>query len=278
MGIDIQTLSSDSDNLAYCGIILNGEQRAALQTSLIVQKEQYKFSKIYFWGKIIGTKEDYFIAQGAGKNELKDKKTLYSHDCIRWKLINPATEESIEKLDTCRGRFTGDPSHEFECKKFKVVGDGDDERIDEEIQTLKEEDRLAAVVRLIDQDTSVVPRGSVLLTPTGEVTKNRLFEGLAINEAAKLSNYFHFREAQALNEKALITKTKLDKAIDFLDSIEQDQPKTSWSLQFERGSALVILRSLKWLGSSFFHVPETRSFGSLYYGIGELNKDIAFML
>ena len=77
MGIDIQTLSSDSDNLAYCGIILNGEQRAALQTSLIVQKEQYKFSKIYFWGKIIGTKEDYFIAQGAGKNELKDKKTLY---------------------------------------------------------------------------------------------------------------------------------------------------------------------------------------------------------
>ena len=79
MGIDIQSLLSDADNLAYCGIILNAEQRAALQTSLIVQKEQYKFNKIYYWGEIIGTKEDYYIAQGVGKNELKDRKTLYRY-------------------------------------------------------------------------------------------------------------------------------------------------------------------------------------------------------
>ena len=51
-----------------------------------------------------------------------------------------------------------------------------------------------------------------------------------------------------------------------------------WSLQFERGSALVLLRSLKWPGASFFHVPSTSSYGSLYFGIGERNKDIPFML
>jgi len=54
--------------------------------------------------------------------------------------------------------------------------------------------------------------------------------------------------------------------------------KGCWSLQFERGSSLILLRSLKWPGSSFFHVPETPSYGCLYFGIGEPNKDIPFML
>jgi radial spoke head protein 9 len=51
-----------------------------------------------------------------------------------------------------------------------------------------------------------------------------------------------------------------------------------WSVQYERGSGLVQIRSLKWLGMAFFHVPETNRFGSLYFGIGEQNKDLPFMI
>jgi hypothetical protein len=58
---------------------------------------------------------------------------ILSNDCLRWKLLNPPTEENIQKLETCKGRFTGDPTHEFECKKYKVVGEGDEEHIEEEI-------------------------------------------------------------------------------------------------------------------------------------------------
>jgi hypothetical protein len=29
---------------------------------------------------------------------------------------------------------------------------------------------------------------------------------------------------------------------------------------------------------AFFHIPETNRYGSLYYGIGEENKDLPFML
>ncbi len=90
---------------------------------------------------------------------------------------------------------------------------------------LKEEDRLAAVVSRIEDEASIVPRSAFILQPTGEIVKNRLFEGLGVNEAAKFGNYFHFREAKLLNEKSPLLRANLDKAMDFLDPIDEDQPK-----------------------------------------------------
>ena len=52
----------------------------------------------------------------------------------------------------------------------------------------------------------------------------------------------------------------------------------SWSLQFERGSGLVTLRSLLWQGYIFYHVPGTCAYGSIYVGNGEKNMDLPFML
>jgi radial spoke head protein 9 len=112
---------------------------------------------------------------------------------------------------------------------------------------LKEEDRLSAVLSKVEEEAHVVPRGSFVQQPTGEIVKNRLFEGdfkfdlmllishlvllktnyqgLSINESAKFGNYFHFREATLLAEKSPLFKANLDKAIDFLDPIDEDQPK-----------------------------------------------------
>lgn len=59
------------------GLTLTCEQRAALQTSLLVIKVNYKFSRVLFWGKILGLKNDYFIAQGVAADEMKVKKSLY---------------------------------------------------------------------------------------------------------------------------------------------------------------------------------------------------------
>lgn len=63
--------------VAGSGHVLNAEQRTALQTSLVILKKNYKFHRVLFWGKILGLKVDYFIAQGRGEDELKDKKNLY---------------------------------------------------------------------------------------------------------------------------------------------------------------------------------------------------------
>jgi radial spoke head protein 9 len=77
MGIESKDFSLDIDLLAYSGIVFSPEQRASLQTSLILLKDQYKFKTIHFWGKILGVNDDYFIIQGRQKNELKDRQFLY---------------------------------------------------------------------------------------------------------------------------------------------------------------------------------------------------------
>lgn len=266
------------DNVGTSGIILSPEQKAALQTSLVILQSENKFKKVYFWGRIFGIKDDYYIAQGCDKDEMIGRRTFYSKDCIRWGLLPPATKAMREQSKLAKGRFMGDPSYEFEHVETKKVGEGEDATEEEETITIKEEDRLSSVIAEIDEDVRIVPRAAFIKTPTGQVTPNRSFEGLTVSDAAKLCSYMHFREPKLLLEKTLLQKANLDKGIDFMDTLEEDIPKGSWSLQFERGNGLVTLRSLLWQGYVSFHVPGTRKFGSVYFGTGEKNRDLPFML
>ena len=51
------------------------------------------------------------------------------------------------------------------------------------------------------------------------------FIGLSVSESAKLCNYMHFREPVVLNQKTLLQRANLDKAVDFMDSLEEDIPR-----------------------------------------------------
>lgn len=276
--MESESLHLNVDYVGSSGIILSPEQKAALQTSLVILQSENKFKKVYFWGKILGIKDDYFIAQGTGSDEMVERKTFYSKDCVHWGLLPPATKQMREQSKLAKGRFTGDPSYEFEHVETKKVGEGEEATEEEETITIKEEDRLASVIADIDEDVKIVPRGAFVKTPTGVVKPNRSFEGLTVSEAAKLCSYMHFREPKLLLEKSLLQKANLDKSVDFMDTVEEDIPKGSWSLQFERGSGLLTLRSLLWLGFVFYHIPGTRKFGSVYVGTGEKNSDLPFML
>lgn len=75
--MDAEGLHLSMNYVSSSGIILSPEQRAALETSLVILKTNYKFNRVWFWGKLLGIKDDYFIAQGAGRNELANRKTLY---------------------------------------------------------------------------------------------------------------------------------------------------------------------------------------------------------
>lgn len=52
----------------------------------------------------------------------------------------------------------------------------------------------------------------------------------------------------------------------------------SWTVQLEKGDTVVVLRSLLWLGLMFYHVPMTKQYGYVYFGTGEKNFDLPFML
>ncbi|KAA0720720.1 Radial spoke head protein 9 -like protein [Triplophysa tibetana] len=276
----------DSDSLHYFvdlaagnGLTLSSEQRASLQTSLVILKKNYKFSRVLFWGKILGIKCDYFIAQGIEEDEMKNKKTLYSLNCLDWHMLPPATDSMTADVEfASEGRFTGDPSHESQRTVMQTQGEGDETKEEEVTVKVNEESRLAVTVFNIDKDASVVPRGAFIKSPGGKVKTNLSFKGLHPTEAAKLHSYLHFREPVNLKMKSILEMADLNPAVDFLDPLSEDIPKGSWSLQFERGGTVCALRSLLWLGLTFFHVPQTPQHGYIYMGDGLMNLDLPFML
>ncbi len=56
--------------------------------------------------------------------------------------------------------------------------------------------------------------------------------GLSVSESSKLCNYHHFRAAKLLDEKSLLQRASLDKAIDYMDSLEEDIPKGERIIHF----------------------------------------------
>ncbi|KAM9355002.1 radial spoke head protein 9 homolog [Pholidichthys leucotaenia] len=268
--MDANSLYFSLELVAGSGLTLNVEQRAALQTSLVIMKKNYKFNRVLFWGKILGLKEDYFIAQGRGEDELRDKKNLYSFNCMDWFLLPPATESMMEEVSAAaKGRFTGDPSYVYEGRK--EYGDGEEIKVNEER-------RLAVTVHLIDEEVSVIPRGSFIRNPQGLVQINRSFSGLSDSEARKLDNFLHFNIPKNLKKKIINEMGEWNPVMDFLGPLTDDIPKGSWSLQFESAGKVCVLRSLLWLGLTFYHVPFTPQHGYLYIGDGTKNLDLPFML
>eukprot|EP00070_Physeter_catodon_P003696 XP_007107647.1 radial spoke head protein 9 homolog isoform X3 [Physeter catodon] len=244
---------------------LSPDHRASLLTSLMLVKRDYRFDRVLFWGRILGLVADYYIAQGLSEDQLAPRKTLYSLNCMEWSLLPPATEEMEMQTSVVKGRFMGDPSHEYEHTELQKV-------------QIKEETRLVSIIDQIDKAVAVIPRGALFKTPFGPIRVNRTFEGLSSSEAKKLSSYFHFREPVELKNKTLLEKADLDPSLDFMDSLEHDIPKGSWSIQMERGNTLVVLRSLLWPGLTFYHAPRTKNYGYIYVGTGEKNIDLPFML
>uniref|UniRef100_A0A8C0U7M3 Radial spoke head protein 9 homolog n=2 Tax=Cyanistes caeruleus TaxID=156563 RepID=A0A8C0U7M3_CYACU len=180
-------------------------------------------------------------------------------------------------IEQVKGRFQGDPSFEYNLSEInaeaaaRLIESGKE-------PVIKEEARLIATIEQIDRAVGIVPRGAFVKTPLGPVHENRHFEGLSLVEAKKLSSYFHFTEPVNLKNKTLLEKADLDPSTDFLDSLEHDIPRGSWSIQLEKGGTVVVLRSLLWLGLTFYHVPTTKQFGYVYFGTGEKNLDLPFML
>jgi hypothetical protein len=56
----------------------------------------------------------------------------FSKDCVNWGLLPPATKQMREQSKLAKGRFTGDPSFEFEHVETKKVGEGEDATEEEE--------------------------------------------------------------------------------------------------------------------------------------------------
>lgn len=91
--MDSVGLHLNIDYLGSSGVILSPEQKAALQTSLVILQNENKFNRVYFWGKIFGVKEDYYIAQGVTRNEFAGRRTFYRYD-VCWHRVLDVVENT----------------------------------------------------------------------------------------------------------------------------------------------------------------------------------------
>ncbi|XP_069810268.1 radial spoke head protein 9 homolog [Dendropsophus ebraccatus] len=275
--MDAESLQPSMELVSGCG--LSPEQSAALRTSLLLLRRDMRLSCVFFWGKILGVRGDYYIAQGTEEGEqLRGRRTFYSLNCLDWCLLPPPTDDVIREAQLIKGRFIGDPAHEYELTVHRKAGEGLAVFEEEVTNHFKEESRLVGTIALIDREAAVAPRGAFVKNPLGQVNVNVSFRGLTVSEAKKLSSFLHFTPTLIPKKKSLLEKADQDPAIDFLDSLEHDIPKGCWSLQWEQGSSVVVLRSLLWLGMTFYHVPLTPQHGYVYIGNGERNIDLPFMI
>ncbi|XP_027694254.1 radial spoke head protein 9 homolog [Vombatus ursinus] len=223
--MDSESLLLSLELASGSGQGLSPDRRASLLTSLLLVKRDYRYERVLFWGRILGLVADYYIAQGLGEDQLGERKSLYSLNCMEWSLLPPATEEMLTQTSVVKGRFMGDPSHEYEHIEMQRMTEGDRTYEDEVVIQIKEESRLVSVIDQIDKAVAIIPRGALFKTPFGPVHINRTFEGLTLADSKKLSSYFHFAEPVELKNKSLLEKADLDPSLDFMDSLEHDIPK-----------------------------------------------------
>jgi radial spoke head protein 9 len=272
--MDASNLLNDLEVYASNGVVFSKEQKAILQNSLTVTKAQYNFSRISFWGKISGLKDDYFIAQGYRKNMANDEsslQTLYSLNAADWCILEEV-EKSVRDLAlTLRGRFIGDPSFSYDCVDPNAVNNIDNNNTEDnnnnkhgerfgqgdfnELQIL-EESRLAAVVSEISKVALAHPKHSICK----DGSLNLQWNGLDGNQAIDISNWCDGSNGEMASGDC----------------------STYWSIQKQRGLGVdcihVVLRNLLWLGAIAFHTTETNQFGKIYVGTGEYNIDHSFMI
>ena len=126
--MDSDFLHLFATNLSYDGIILSNEQKAALETSLKVLKDEMKFKTLYFWGKLYTMGAPYYIVQGMEEPfNPAAKRTLFSQDCINWALINPPTDQMKKDVKRCKGLLTGQLS--FNMDEQEEENDEDEKGI-----------------------------------------------------------------------------------------------------------------------------------------------------
>lgn len=288
----MDALNQALEHLGSSGFVLSTEHRAALSSSLVVLQNNEKFESVKFWGTIVGTTGNYYIAQGFGKSKFSSSKAFYTHDCISWAQlpdIHPVIAASAQRIKT---RFTGSASNEFVVSEPGPAADEAPVELPDEVKairttevkedgttittTISEEKRVAAVVAWIDHECNTVPFGAFIKTAGGEIIPAPNYSGLSTEDAGKLASYLHFRVP--VNKRTALERAQIDKATDFLDALADDVPKGTWAVQHGSGGATVLVKSLAWPGFTFYHCPNSNKYGCIYNGIGQRNSDLAFML
>lgn len=262
--------------------MLNEEQKALLENSLVMLQSENKLHKIFFWGRIAAVDGDYYIACGYLKDSLRGRRFFFSKNCWSWYLLPPGNADHYMASLLAERPLSGDISeiHEVVMDPLFVTSpDGVVLPSKREVLQLKEEDRLALLVSQITEESALLPRGALTKRMDGKAVYTPNFAGLSRLEASKMDNYALYRTPRDTWNANLLKKPDYNYSTDIFDTIDSLVPvNDTFALNTDPNRGVVLIRSLYWPGMVFFHKWNSRKHGFAYFGDGRKNLDILFML
>lgn len=280
--------------------------RLKLDAGLRRQADGTKYDNFLFWGRISGSKSNYYLALALkfDSYEFPLKKFFYSTDYYEFKPLPPVIAQFKDMVEQHNGEFSGDPNKilwadeteptdnqqsqdapndDGDAQKppqDKSIEESEDEDNKKEVLLKKftEADRLAYVVRAIEMECAVVPVGGIRLNPKHMLEYNKLFQGLDLNQALNINNWMHFRQPLYQEKRKELEKAEAIFRKDLLDDLSHDLPKECWTIQSDLAMQLVTIRSLKWHGFVGFHRIKTNDFGYCYFGDGSKNVELSLLI
>jgi len=259
------------------GYGLNTEEFSGLEVAMMQRKLQENLvGKMYFWGKIFGSTQDYLIVHNINPfDEFPDKKfyfcTTSDYTLRALPQISEAYKTQAEKITSS---FLGDPS-------FFAYNGEEPEPEDPEappVERFREVHRLTNTVFKIDHDCALLPRGALCVDTGKKVIINGNFQGLSFQTSSQLRAYLHYRRPESLQGIALLKRPGIVKADDFMDCVDKDLPVEMWAISHDSAGTVAHVRNLYWEGYAFYSVLKSTEFGGAYFGTGVPNYDIAFMM
>lgn len=96
--------------ISYCGTTLGPEMKTIIESSLTALQGDHKLTNMFFWGRINGIEEDYYVAYGYTMDCLRKRRFFYSTNGYNWFLMPEVNPELTEACLVCTEMFNGDPT------------------------------------------------------------------------------------------------------------------------------------------------------------------------
>jgi len=263
------------DSVAPTGAVVSLAHKAAMQSSLPLLKKNYKFSKVLFFGKVQGSVGDYLIAIGI-EESFQDKKFFFCTDGVSWGQLPPPTAEAkalCAKLPNGLP-FKGDISHAYTIPMDPVPEGDEPPEEPPEPPKIFEDMRLAVLVSMLDEEAGLAPLGALRMLPTGAVGENGTYCGLGMSDVLAISNYVLANKLKPKN----VLQPSMTNSMDFLMPADSVVPKGCLVTHSDEATGITTIRNLLWPGFVGYATAGSKTWGYCYFGTGEKNADIAFML
>jgi radial spoke head protein 9 len=257
---------------------------ARLKLALLSFREAHKPDKVQFWGRIRGLDNDYYIM--VASTQLKGvpfpkRQFFWSNDMFNFSPLPEVTPSLSAQLRVVNSYFTGD-HHKIILKNQDTSNNGFDSNDDLSViqkgnqkNNITELDRLSSVVHSIDMECAIVPYESQKSLVTGELLENVGYQGQKPEDIGKLSSYRHYRLSDEKTRLQILVQSE-KKAVNTLETVEHDIPKSCWSILHDSSKLLALVRNFKWPGFLCYNRANTVSYGYCYFGDGRKVNDLMF--